>query len=221
MKHKGVIIELTALLDVIFIMLFWVMMNLQQQNEQNISDLKGQYDSQIEEINNQHEQEISDIENNYNSQIDKINTQHEKEFSEMKSDYEQQIENLETIAENSSSWQYYQALENYSGDMVLTLNLQYDTMGRTGRLSLNDKISEISHTTLNSHERTQDNEDAKKVERFLVSNLDLDSGEIILCAFVYNGSHATSNDVDNVKQAINNIRGNYSNFYCTYINLNK
>ncbi|MBR1592738.1 MAG: hypothetical protein IJ666_07000 [Ruminococcus sp.] len=219
MKHKGVIIELTALLDVILIMLFWVMMNLQQQNEQNISDIENQYNSQIDELNTLHEQEVSDMENQYNSQIDELNTMHESEISEMRENYEQQIENIEIIAENSSSWQYYQALENYSGDMVLTLNLQYDASGRTGKLSLNDKNSEISHTTLNSHER--EDEDAKKVERFIASNLNLDSGEIILCAFVYNGSRATSSDVDNVKQAINSIRGNYSNFYCTYVNLNK
>lgn len=217
MKHKGVIIELTALLDVIFIMLFWVMMNLQQQKENQAQN----YESQIQEQKISHEQEISEIQNNYESQIDEINSQHENEISEIEENYQKELDELNEIAENSNSWAYYQALENYSEDAVITLNLQYDSMGRTGKLSLNDKDSEISHTTLDSHNRTSDNSDVKKIEKFINANLDLNSDDIVLCAFVYNGSHATSNDVDNVKKAINNVRRNYSNFYCTYVNLNK
>ncbi|MDE6798171.1 MAG: hypothetical protein K2J36_09200 [Ruminococcus sp.] len=48
MKNKGIIIELTSLLDVILIMLFWLMMNLQEQNK-NISQEAEQRIAQAEE----------------------------------------------------------------------------------------------------------------------------------------------------------------------------
>ena len=38
MKNKGIIIELTALLDVILIMLFWVMLNMDRETEKIKTD---------------------------------------------------------------------------------------------------------------------------------------------------------------------------------------
>ena len=38
MKQKGIVIELTALLDVILIMLFWVMLNMDRENERIKTD---------------------------------------------------------------------------------------------------------------------------------------------------------------------------------------
>lgn len=41
-KSKGIVIELTALLDVILIMLFWVMMNVQEDSESAMADAEKQ-----------------------------------------------------------------------------------------------------------------------------------------------------------------------------------
>lgn len=49
MKQKGIIIELTSLLDVILIMLFWVMMNSNQQSE----SYRDKADAEIEAANEQ------------------------------------------------------------------------------------------------------------------------------------------------------------------------
>ena len=52
MKNKGIVIELTALLDVILIMMFWLMMNIQNSNDNIRTD--------AEQRVSQAEQEVAD-----------------------------------------------------------------------------------------------------------------------------------------------------------------
>ena len=199
MKHKGVIIELTALLDVIFIMLFWVMMNLKEQNENNIQQLESS-----------HVQEIENIENQYESEIDSLNSRHEKEISDISAEYEHQISELQEIAENNNSWEYHQALENFSDGKII--KLEYDS---AGKLYISSDGRELDSTVVNSSETI------KKCISDVLHENNFGNDDIILCAFIYDGSRSTYRSRENIIEAVENIKKDYNNFYCTTINLNK
>ena len=198
MKNKGVIIELTALLDVIFIMLFWVMMQLKEQNKNDIQQLESSHVQEIEDINNQHESEINNL-----------NSRHEEEVNNLISEYENQISELQEIAENSGSWEYRQALENFSENKII--KLEYNSIGI---LDISLDGNELDSTRANSSEIVQ-----KCISDVLENNFKND--DIILCAFIYDGSRSTYQSKENIIEAVENIKKDYNNFYCTTINLNK
>ena len=198
MKNKGVIIELTALLDVIFIMLFWVMMQLKEQNKNDIRQLESSHVQEIENINNQHESEINNL-----------NSRHEEELNNLISEYENQIRDLQKTAENSNSWEYQQALENFSENKII--KLEYDSIGI---LDISLDGNELDSTRANSSEIVQ-----KCISDVLENNFSND--DIILCAFIYDGSSSTYQSKENIIEAVENIKKDYNNFYCTTINLNK
>ena len=64
-KNKGIVIELTALLDVIFIMLFWVMINVQESNtrvreeaDSRVSQVQEEAAAQLESLREQTDSEL-------------------------------------------------------------------------------------------------------------------------------------------------------------------
>ena len=58
MKGKGIIIELTALLDVILIMLFWVMMNMKDETEA----VQNEAEAKVSEVQQKYSQLVEDYE---------------------------------------------------------------------------------------------------------------------------------------------------------------
>ena len=50
MKNKGIVIELTALLDVILIMMFWLMMNIQNNNDNIRTDAEQRVSHAEQEV---------------------------------------------------------------------------------------------------------------------------------------------------------------------------
>lgn len=101
-KNKGIVIELTALLDVIMIMLFWVMMNVQSSSD----EVKAEADERVAAV----EQQISDIKAETDAEIARI------------------WEMAENIDKNAAANQ--EALHGYEQGMLITMNIRYNTDGK-------------------------------------------------------------------------------------------
>ena len=62
-------------------------------------------------------------------------------------------------------------------------------------------------------------EEAKSIYEEIASGLD--ENDVILCAFVYDGSRALYRDVKTITAAADIVGREYNNFYCTYINISR
>ena len=100
-KSKGIVIELTALLDVIMIMLFWVMLNVQDNSEQT----KAEAQQQVAEA----QQELENVRSETDAEIARI------------------WQKAEDIDREAAANQ--QALLGYEQGMLVTLSIKYDTDG--------------------------------------------------------------------------------------------
>lgn len=191
-KSKGIIIELTALLDVIFIMLFWVMINVQESSTRVMEDADSriaQAEAQVEEIRRETE-----------DQLESMREQTDSEIAAAK-------EQAENIDKNAAANQ--QALDNYGDGMMLTLNLKYET---GGQLAIFNGDDELGSAALSSEDG---------IYSSIISALEeakIGREDVVLCAFVYDGSVALYRDVSSVSGAVERVGRSYENFYCTYIN---
>lgn len=191
MKNKGIIIELTALLDVILIMLFWVMMNVREET----TAVRQEADTKIAEYQQQSEEAAEELE-------------------EIRADYEAQLAEAKAAAEKKDPAvsAYQNALEKYSDGILITMNLNYDAVGK---LYIFDKNGELGRTMIDSEEAITDSIlDA-------LGRTGMDDEEIILCVFTYDGERALYRDIKRVTYAINEVSNTYRHFYCTYINTNR
>ena len=192
MKNKGIAIELTALLDVILIMLFWVMMNMEQDNKR----VKAEAEAQAAAYEQQYT-ELSDELETVRSDYDRV----QKEFDRYVS------ENSETIAAANQK-----ALSEFAEGRMITLNLSYDAVGK---LIILDENGELGHTLLGTREEV-----AGRIME-LLKNAGFKEDDVILCAFVYDGDRALYSDVKLISVAADDVGRKYDNFYCTYINLSR
>lgn len=192
MKNKGIAIELTALLDVILIMLFWVMMNMEQDNKR----VKAEAEAQAAAYEQQYT-ELSDELETVRSDYDRV----QKEFDRYVS------ENSETIAAANQK-----ALSEFAEGRMITLNLSYDAVGK---LIILDENGELGHTLLGTKDEVAD-----RIMEMLDST-GFDEDDVILCAFVYDGDRALYSDVKLISAAADIVGRKYNNFYCTYINLSR
>ena len=101
-KNKGIVIELTALLDVIMIMLFWVMMNVQT----NSDEAKAEADERVAAV--------------------------EQQMMEIKAETDAEIARVWEMAENvdQKAAETQKALYGYEQGMVITLNIRYNNEGK-------------------------------------------------------------------------------------------
>ncbi len=195
-KNKGIVIELTALLDVILIMLFWVMMNTQSSGE----NIKEQAESQIAAAE---------------SRLEAERESWEKEKEQILTDTSSQIDEAWKKAENidSQAAKNQQALDGYAAGLLVTLNLRYD--GTSGTLYVSDSSNEQG--TINV---TDENTMAEGIiSQF--ENMGLERDSVVLCAMVYDGDTALYRDVRTVTSAVDIVGEAYENFYCTFINTTK
>lgn len=191
-KSKGIIIELTALLDVIFIMLFWVMINVQESSTRVMEDA----DSRIAQA----EAQVAEIQQDTQEQLDSMREQVDSEIAAAK-------EQAENIDKNAAANQ--QALDNYGDGMMLTLNLKYETRGRLAIFNGDEELGSATTTS------------GDAMYNAIVSALDkaqIGKDDVVLCAFVYDGSVALYRDVSAVNNAVDKVGKSYDHFYCTYIN---
>ncbi len=95
---KGIIIELTALLDVILIMLFWVMLNMQGESK----EIKADTDARINAL--------------------------EQKLGAVKSEADREVEKAWDMANhiNSEAAANQKALYEYEQGLLITLTLRYD-----------------------------------------------------------------------------------------------
>lgn len=195
-KSKGIVIELTALLDVILIMLFWVMMNTQSSGE----DIKEQAESRIAAAE---------------SKLETARKSWEQEKEQILADASSQIDEAWKKVESidSQAAENQQALDGYAEGLLVTLNLRYD--GNSGTLYISDNGSEQG-TIAVTDENTMAEEIISQFE-----NMGLEHGSVVLCAMVYDGDTALYRDVRAVTSAVDIVGETYENFYCTFINTTK
>ena len=191
-RNKGIAIELTALLDVILIMLFWVMMSMRNETEE--------IRSQAEEQQQEYEQRFIEM----NGELDEAH----EEYSKLEEEYSRLLsESSETIQAANQK-----ALDEFAQGRLLTLNLKYDAVGKLFIMSQNE---ELGRTMLDSSEKI--GESIKAV----FESEGITGEDVILCAFVYDGSRALYSDVKRISEAVEDVSSTYRNFYCTYINTSK
>lgn len=192
MKNKGIAIELTALLDVILIMLFWVMMNMGRENERVKTEAAEQAASYEQRFS-----EMSDELDSARADYDKVQAELDRYISE----------NSESLAAANQK-----ALDEFAEGRMITLNLTYDAVGK---LFILDENGELAHTLLGSREDIAD-----CITRVLDES-GMSGEDVILCALVYDGNRALYSDVKLIKGAADDVGRKYDNFYCTYINISR
>lgn len=119
-KNKGLVIELTSLLDVILIMLFWVMYSSSSTADK--------------------------AEQNAAVQVSQVQSQADEKVKKAQSDAEQAIAEAQKKAENvnSNAAANQQALDGYQQGMLISLNMNFDNGSDTLTIVQNDKtIAEI------------------------------------------------------------------------------
>ncbi|MDE6036441.1 MAG: hypothetical protein K2G36_11120 [Ruminococcus sp.] len=202
MRNKGIIIELTSLLDVILIMLFWLMMNLQEQNK-NISAEAEQRIAQAEEIVADAEKISADS----LSELEKIKT----EMQELRESTDKEITEAwkKSASINDTATANLKALENFEQGSFILIDLCYNS---SGEVIISDTSETIGQTDILS--------DASISQEIINSFKDygFSKDNTIICAVTYNGSHALYKDVRAVRMAVDDVKKSYPNFYCTYIN---
>lgn len=207
MKNKGIVIELTALLDVILIMLFWLMMNIQDSNE----NIRAEADNRIADAEKQvkdAEESVSVAERtaeNAVAEMEKMQAELDTVREETEKEIAEAWKKSASINDNATKNQY--ALENYEKGRLITINLS------DSGISISENNSAVGQTSVIS-ERT--------ITESLVSSLEslnLGQNDVILCAMVYDGSEALYKDVKAVRNAVDEVKNSYTNLYCTYINI--
>lgn len=132
-KSKGIIIELTSLLDIILIMLFWVMLNVSN----SAADAQKKAQEQIDKANDK----VAQAQKDAQEQIDEIN----KQNSQMQLDFE----NMQN------------ALDGFNNGKMVTLEMKFENnqdviyISREGdnaqTVSVDEKLSENLAASLDSY----------------------------------------------------------------------
>ena len=121
-KSKGIVIELTALLDVILIMLFWVMMNVQENGESVMADAEKRTAAV--------QQQLEDTQNELDRLIEK-NAELVKKWNA--------TENL-----NKDAAANQEALIGYEQGKLITLDIEYDTDGKLYVYNSDERLGSVS-----------------------------------------------------------------------------
>lgn len=208
MKNKGIVIELTALLDVILIMMFWLMMNLQNSNdtiktnaEERISQAEQQVlsaDEKAVEAEKRADKAVAEMEK-MQTELDSVRENADKEIAEA-------WKKAASINDNATANQF--ALDKYEQGFLITINLKYnDTAG----VLISDNSGVLGQSAVTTEDISE-----KLVSAF--ENSGLSQNDVIMCAMTYDGSEALYKDVRAVRTAVYDVKENYPNLYCTYIN---
>ncbi|MCM1314878.1 MAG: hypothetical protein NC040_08485 [Muribaculaceae bacterium] len=205
MKNKGIIIELTSLLDVILIMLFWLMMNLQEQNRNISAEAETRIEQAAETV----------------AEAEKITAESLAELEKIKSEMEELRESTnDEITEawkkaasiNDTAAANLLALENFEQGAFIIIDLCYSD---SGNVIISDSNSIIGETDILSY---------TNISQELIYSLEsygFNNDNTIICAVTYNGSQALYKDVKAIRMAVDEVKKSYPDFYCTYLNNNE
>ena len=106
-KNKGIVLELTSLLDVIMIMLFWVMTDVSAAADSQKEDAKAQVQAVTQQLEEQKQKSDDELEN-------------------LRKDMQKQIDEAYKKAENinSNAAKNQQALDGYTKGMLISLDMR-------------------------------------------------------------------------------------------------
>ncbi len=192
MKNKGIIIELTALLDVILIMLFWVMLNMDRETEKiktDAAEKAAEYNRSVSAMS----EELETAKEQYNDA--------KARCEDIQAEFDRYIEENPADMDEAVS----KALEMLTTGEAVTINLvngEYliyydsDVLGRADPVATSSDISGSIVAALNKAGIGRD--------------------DVISCAFVY-GRNSRINDIERMRAAEEKISSLYDNFYCSYI----
>lgn len=193
-KSKGLVIELTALLDIIMIMLFWVMTDASSSADNAKEDAKAQVQAAQAQLE---EQKKSSAE-----ELDKLREQMQQQIDEA-------YKKAESI--NSTAAKNQAALDGFTSGMLVKLNLRNENGADTLYISRNDE----DIMTVKS------SEDMENRLRELFKGLGADDGTVMLAAVVYDGNAVLYRDMKSIESALDSISHDYESLYFTYINTSK
>ncbi|MCR5542108.1 MAG: hypothetical protein K6F71_14970 [Ruminococcus sp.] len=191
-KNKGIVIELTALLDVIFIMLFWMMINVQEGSTKVREDADSriaQAEAEVVQVREESEEKLENMRKQADSEIKKA---------------QDRADNL-----NRDAAANQRALENFGKGLMLTINLKYSP---GGELIVTNGDTELARTAVTSES------DVYSAISEALTKAGIAAEDVVLCAFVYDGSRALFRDVSDITDAVGRLGKSYKNFYCTFIN---
>ncbi|MDE6777472.1 MAG: hypothetical protein K2J25_05965 [Oscillospiraceae bacterium] len=192
MKSKGIMIELTSLLDVIFIILFGVMMQLQEEQEQ----IKIDTESQLAEANQQVENALQQVEDI------------RKEADEKIAEAWQTAEEL-----NSKAFSNQKALNSFAQGNFITIYLEYMP---NGIITITEQRNTLAEISLELSENSISEKILNAIQESSIAEQ-----EIILCALVYDGNTALYKDVLKLNAVLKNISNERPDFYCASMNTAK
>lgn len=121
-KNKGIVIELTALLDVILIMLFWVMMNVQENSSSALADAENRAAATQQQLEN------------VQSKLDKL----KEENAELARKWNT-AENL-----NKDAAANQEALIGYEQGRLITLDIKYNSDGKLYVYNSDEYLGSVS-----------------------------------------------------------------------------
>ncbi len=185
MRNKGIVIELTALLDVILIMLFWVMMSMEKNNEKVRTDAANtvaEYEQKYEDS----QRDLNDL---------------QKEADILRSEFDR----LLTATSDSVAAANQKALDGFANGTALFLKIRYD--GSTPVMYIYSGRSELAHSPISSEQ------DASALIISNIKKLGLTDKDTILCTFAFAGNETSRFDTQAVRNAMNSVKSQYSRFY--------
>ncbi len=193
-KNKGIIIELTSLLDIILIMLFWLMLNISNsasEIEKKAQEKIDKANAKVSQVQEDADKKVQQAQDDAKKQIDKINEQNK----EMRQDNENM----------------HNALDGFSSGKMVTVEMKF---------SDNRDVIYVSQNNSTPQTAAVDDKLAENLTKAL-NSFGLDKDSIILAAFMYDGNTVLYRDVNTVQNVLVNIKGNYRNIYFTQINTTK
>ena len=193
-KNKGIIIELTSLLDIILIMLFWLMLNISNsasEIEKKAQEKIDKANAKVSQVQEDADKKVQQAQDDAKKQIDKINEQ-----------------NKEMRQDNDNM---HNALDGFSSGKMVTVEMKF---------SDNRDVIYVSQNNSTPQTVAVDDKLAENLTKAL-NSFGLDKDSIILAAFMYDGNTVLYRDVNTVQNVLVNIKGNYRNIYFTQINTTK
>lgn len=159
-KNKGIVLELTSLLDVIMIMLFWVMTDVSASADSQKEDAKAQVQAVTQQLEEQKQKSADELEN-------------------LRKNMQKQIDEAYKKAENinSNAAKNQQALDGYTQGMLISLDMQNEN--GTDKLYISRNDEDIMTVT--------PDEDISGRLISLFEGLGAADGEVMLAAVVYDG----------------------------------
>ena len=181
-KNKGIVLELTSLLDVIMIMLFWVMTDVSASADSQKEDAKAQVQAVTQQLEEQKQKSADELE-------------------KLREDMQKQIDEAYKKAEsiNSNAAKNQQALDGYTQGMLISLDMRNEN--GTDKLYISRNDEDIMTVT--------PDEDISGRLISLFEGLGAADGEVMLAAVVYDGDavlYRNMRIVENAVQAVSDLR---------------